>query len=354
MCLPNGEMLWNGNTDGLLSQKTVSRSLKDRSFKGFYAPVGKRNLSFNKRCRLPHVKLEAGGISTKGHVWKLGRLIQSHDMDEQSLWVDNPTGVLDLHERKRLIQLAKVLRSFQHFPLEKEIRKYLHLDSLGDANRRFLYEIFAESYMRTMASELVNAIDQGTSLRLGCLWDPSGRKSPYRAISIWDHDDEEERAYENSYELSASDGKDSALSFTASRPETQVPDEHDANDVDRHVPIEVERMGFSRDVDDAAPRLRIKRWRLGLCFFEGWSRTDVVPWPPGLETIWIHGHNNATYNPLPKADQLFHVQLSEVAPSTIPAYHPSPSEYSTTADNIASNQILFLYLRGKIPSSGTK
>lgn len=35
-------------------------------------------------------------------------------------------------------------------------------------------------------------------------------------------------------------------------------------------------------------------------------------------TLKVPGHNNATYGPIPKASQLFHIEFFEIAPSTIP------------------------------------
>ncbi|KAI0190357.1 hypothetical protein EV127DRAFT_365058 [Xylaria flabelliformis] len=48
----------------------------------------------------------------------------------------------------------------------------------------------------------------------------------------------------------------------------------------------------------------------------------------------VPGHNNVTYGPVPKEDQLFQVELLEIAPSPIPL-----------------NQYFFVLLRGSIPES---
>jgi hypothetical protein len=46
--------------------------------------------------------------------------------------------------------------------------------------------------MRMMAVELVSAIDEGKTLRLGSLWGRPGAVTPYTAIFIWEHDGHED------------------------------------------------------------------------------------------------------------------------------------------------------------------
>ena len=285
MCLLNGEILWNKEANGSLFHMTVSEFLRSQSFKGFYAPIGSRSLSFNKGCRFIHTSLTQNGVFTKGHIWKLGGVIDSHELKDEPSWVKNPAGRLSLHERKRLIQLANKLRSLNHFLLERQIIQYLQHDSYLSSEDGLHQETFAASYMRIMASELVRAIDCGVAIRLGSLWEPSGRPSPYRAIFIWDHDVDQTKI--QSCEKSVPSHRNrSFLVFTASRPEIQVSDGHDANDMDRHVSLEVRHEGYVEHRGRATPRLLTDRWIAGLCFFEGLPRTAVIfPWPPGLEEI---------------------------------------------------------------------
>ncbi|KAL6405849.1 hypothetical protein AUP68_10988 [Ilyonectria robusta] len=275
MSLLNGEILSNGRSCESPSQMTVSKFLKAQSFKGFYSPLNRRSLSFNKGCRFPHVRLTPDGIFTKGHLWKLGRAITSHDVDEQTAWVDNSTGKLTLRERKRLTQLANTLRSLGYSLIERRIRRCLSLDSERDQGY-FDNESYSERYMRMMGSELVDAIDSGMTLRLGSLWDPSGQPSPYRAVFICDGGDG----------VGQSQGSESVLIFTAFRPKFQGSNGNDTNDVDRHVSLEVQHKGCVEDAGNIVPRLYTKGWRLGLCYFERSPRVDVVfPWPAGLETM---------------------------------------------------------------------
>lgn len=283
MCLLNGEILRNKDTHRSTSQMTASEFLQAQSFKGFYAPTGTRSLSFNKGCRFVHTRLTPEGVFTMGHIWQLGRLIHPREVRKTPSWVEEPVGMLSLQERKRLTQLANRLKNLEHFHLGRQIEVFLQRDSCLPPERSDP-ETFAAAYMRTMSSELVVAIDSNITLRLGSLWEPSGRRSPYRAIFIRDFERDGKKDKCKSKRLAQADG--SSLIFTASRPEFQLSDRHDANDVDRHVSLFVRHKGFVRDKGKVVPRLYVDSWILGLCFFEGLSRTSVIfPWPPGLTKI---------------------------------------------------------------------
>lgn len=47
-------------------------------------------------------------------------------------------------------------------------------------------------------------------------------------------------------------------------------------------------------------------------------------------TVKVPGHNNATYGPMPKGDQLLLVEFLEIAPSPIPVYDTTPPSVSPT------------------------
>ncbi|RYP65608.1 hypothetical protein DL771_008216 [Monosporascus sp. 5C6A] len=61
------------------------------------------------------------------------------------------------------------------------------------------------------------------------------------------------------------------------------------------------------------------------------AQFEVMAEPEGA--FKVPGHNNATYGPVPKVDQLFQVEFLEIAPSPIPVDH-----------------FFFVFLRGEIPS----
>ncbi|KAK4233054.1 hypothetical protein C8A03DRAFT_48273 [Achaetomium macrosporum] len=167
------------------------------------------------------------GIHTYGHMWNLGKVIDTRNWPASGAY------------RRRLAYLIG-------------ISNYLDRDA-GLAG-----------YMHTMAEEIAEAIKRRDQLMLGCLWDP-GYHRPYMAVFVW----------------GAQDAVPQTLAFTASRPE-HVTDEFDLNDLDRHVTFEV----GVEDQNSRVPRLRIRRWLPGMCFFRGVFREEVVfPWPSDLKGI---------------------------------------------------------------------
>ncbi|CAM6002306.1 unnamed protein product [Sphagnum balticum] len=259
MCLLNGEIPHNSAVEAThdsVQQMTVSRYLKAQFFNEFYAPKDKRNLTFNKGCRFIDVELKASGIMTKGHLWKLGRVIRTATFSRRLPWVEDPSGSLTLHQRKRLTQLANKLRSFSHTFLANQIESYLCRDSFENSGEQFRDKTFPRSYLRMMAVELVTAMDKGKTLRLGSIWGAIEAVTPYTAIFIWEGDGHEDGDIEGTRDEesedvdtedeesqdSASDESDQrqrvlpAFVFTASRPKKPRSDQHDPNDIDRHAP----------------------------------------------------------------------------------------------------------------------
>lgn len=65
----------------------------------------------------------------------------------------------------------------------------------------------------------------------------------------------------------------------------------------------------------------------------------------------VFGTNNATYGPIPLADQVFEVEFLEMAPSPLPVYVAVISKAETTLTKGLSDRIFFVLLRGTISSS---
>ena len=230
--------------------------------------------------------------------------------------------------QKELIYLRQELERLGHFPLAREIRKYLRHHASTDG----VPMGYVNWYMNLMASELVNAIASCRPLRLACLWDPYRRiTSPYSAVFIWDGDsgeqgfesdgeeededddddededeeEEEDEADETDAEMTNSNGGSSSRSdwdigngsrwepefvFTDSRAEDPGSEAHDPNDLDQHVSLEVrvENLDEITELVEQAeePRLRVQRWLTGLCFFRRQPRIPAVfPWPSNLALI---------------------------------------------------------------------
>ncbi|KAF6781499.1 hypothetical protein CSOJ01_16075 [Colletotrichum sojae] len=184
MCLLNGEILDNGNNNmASIAELTTSEFLNRMMFRQFNAPEDDtRKLTFNKGCRLTDVKLTVGGIATRGHLWKLGPIIDTARFRRELPWINEPRGRLTLNERKRLPQLVFRLRDFDYHWLADRIRE--HLDADADAAGEE-YCSFREIYLHLMAAEPAAAIRTRRKLRLGKIWDKSERSAQYRALFVW-------------------------------------------------------------------------------------------------------------------------------------------------------------------------
>ena len=269
MCLLNGEILDNNDDGrGLVASMTTSNFLQRQLFGAFGAPEDDaRRLTFNKGCRLTNVQLTADGIATKGHLWKLGRVLDT-SMFGQLPWIAKVGGRLKLKQRKRLMKLVICLSDLEYSSLAGRIGEYLATDA--GANTEEDFASFTEMYLHRMAAELAAAIGAGQKLRLGSIWDPKGRPSSYRAVFVWSHEDGDE------------DDPPPAFAFTSARSRDPGSEAHDPNDIDRHVSLEV---GLEK-AGDSVPHVRVCRWLFGMCFFKGCPLTDVVfPWPRVLQAL---------------------------------------------------------------------
>lgn len=81
-----------------------------------------------------------------------------------------------------------------------------------------------------MAFELAAAIRARQKLRLGSIWDPTDQHEPYRAVFVWP-DKASNRARQPTTP---------AFVFTSAREGGTGSEAHDANDVDRHVALDVD------------------------------------------------------------------------------------------------------------------
>ena len=288
MCLLNGEILYNGRAKGShppTSQMTVSAYLETQFFHGFCSPRDEHSLTFNRGCRLISVELGASGIATKGHLWRLGRTIRTAEFSCRLPRVGRQTGGLTSRQQNRLAQLATVLRSHSHTPLADKIEAYLRYDSSSSSSDKVWNTTFPKRYMRMMATELASAIDGRKTLRLGSLWGLAEAVTWYDAIFVWEDGDPKVGDTGSTTRDTASrrQGERPAFVFTASRPKRPSSSRRTADDVDCHVSLEVELTGSGVD---GPPRLHVKRWLPGLCFFKGYPRRDVIfPWPSSLEAV---------------------------------------------------------------------
>jgi hypothetical protein len=293
MCLLNGEILRNGVEEEdptSMSDKTVSQYLKAQAFKEFCAPRSERDLTFNKRCRFVEVQLKESGIKTRGHLWKLGRIIHTARFRLPLSGAEKPSCSLTPDKRGRLTQLVAELRLVGETSLANQVERFLNDDSTR-SDETFKSEAFSKRYMDIMAEELVVAIENGRPLRLGQIWGPLEPEVPCSAIFVWDSNRTEERdigdkPHETNTRSKGDRGLQEAFVFTATSPMERGYQQHGTNDLDHHVSLEVSWPLSWRQRPNCLPRLYIKRWVLGLCFFYGFPKTKVIfPWPSALQAV---------------------------------------------------------------------
>ncbi|KAI7758723.1 hypothetical protein LZL87_013785 [Fusarium oxysporum] len=293
MCLLNGEILRNETRENPVSMldKTLSQFLEEQAFKGFCAPESERSLTFNKGCRFVDVKFTRKGIKTKGHLWKLGRIIDPVRFRLPLPEAKNKSCPVTQDEQRHLTHLAAELRRLHEATLAMHIERFLNYDPTRQEDN-LKNKTFSRRYMRLMAEELVTAIKKGKLLRLGRMWNFKKKTNPCSAIFIWDADGTEETNIQgNSYQSNINNKRgrkpEWKFAFTASRPLERGLQQHGTNDLDHHVSLEVKWPSSRDQSPNELPQLLIKRWIVGLCFFYDFPRTDVIfPWPSSFNTIF--------------------------------------------------------------------
>jgi len=158
-------------------------------------------------------------------------------------------------------------------PLASRLEEYLAADARAAGKD---YNCFADMYLHRMATELAEAISAGQKLRLGLTSDPEGQweePTSYNAVFVW-----------SGRRGGAPNPPAPAYVFTSSRQGDPGSQTYDANDLDRHVSLEVD-IKQPRG-SGGVPQLRIQTWRFGMCFFSGCPRIRVLfPWPRALEAV---------------------------------------------------------------------
>ncbi|KAI0107137.1 heterokaryon incompatibility protein-domain-containing protein [Nemania sp. FL0031] len=262
--LLNGEILYNGldSRDRVSDGHNITHFLSTQAFNQYSPPQQARGLTYNKSCRFIDAVLKRRGIRTQGHLWKLGRRIDTSEFSNRLPYVEDD-GSLTRDERRNLMLLANELGKRGFRDLRVEIIAYLERTDTSQSGNSF-----AKEYQKYMAKELAAAVSQCRLLRLGALWSFSDEHSPYRGIFICNQPETD-------------DGPDYV--FTASREEEEADDGGDLlNDIDRHVSLEVD----CTITNGPIPNLHTRRWIHGLCFFYGCPRMDVnFPWPRAITQV---------------------------------------------------------------------
>ncbi|KAI1142683.1 hypothetical protein F5Y05DRAFT_365706 [Hypoxylon sp. FL0543] len=264
--LLNGEVLENNPKQanrGSLDDN-IHEFLSKQSLNSFRPPIDE-GLTFIKSCRFIKPQLTAQGTLTEGHLWRLGKVIRRKPLKEEKYRTLPP-----LDEFAAELYYGKYGRSYAE--LAFKIQQW-SLDPINRRNRRT-----CPGWREWMAEEVERALEDGDALRLGCLVHPKygSEDSPYRAIFVGDSNKDWEDETVGSY------------AFTSIQPAKP----HARGEIDRHVSLEVEvewqkQEGSERRPSPADPKLYIKRWLNGLCFFEfedvpPQPRPVLFPWPSAL------------------------------------------------------------------------
>ncbi|KAI1504459.1 heterokaryon incompatibility protein-domain-containing protein [Biscogniauxia marginata] len=269
--LLNGEIIENDpkRCRGTLKDD-IFTYLSKQSLSNFRPPVDEE-LTFIKSCRFIDPQLMPEGMLTRGHIWKLGKVIR----------------------RKKPMKGEKFRRLTPLEVLATELEYRIHGESYSDLAARLLAwtqeyppPLADARYQRPwewrdwMANEVEEALLEGRPLRLASLVHPKygAEVSRYRAIFVSSGEDDD-ADWEDEESSSA------RYIFTSTRPAKNGR----IGDIHKHVSLEVEiewPKPESKEEEGhrhAVPKLYIKRWRNGLCFFEGYPQRQVLfPHPPDL------------------------------------------------------------------------
>ncbi|KAI1083330.1 hypothetical protein F5B20DRAFT_460499 [Whalleya microplaca] len=255
--LLNGEILENDpkkHNRGTLND-TILTYLSKQSLSSFRSPIDEE-LTFIKSCRFVEPQLTPKGIQTRGHLWKLCHVIRDKPMKRQKYNTLTPLETLATK-----LQYNRGGPSYTELAIE--IMTWVHgSPPTTSKGRRRPWD-----WRHWMASEVEQALLDGKALRLGCVVHPKygTEQSSHRAVFVGD---------------SADDWKDESLVsyvFTSSRPPRNI-----LGNIQKHVSLEV-AVEWPEPESRSLPKLTIKRWLNGLCFFEGLPQRPVLfPWPTAL------------------------------------------------------------------------
>ncbi|KAI0116856.1 hypothetical protein F4814DRAFT_439428 [Daldinia grandis] len=242
--LLNGEIIENNPKRLILGtlKHNIHEYLSKQSLSNFRPPV-LQGLHFIKGCRFINPRLTLEGIFTRGHLWKLGKVIRR-----------KPMRIYGASYTEIAANLISRVPGRTH--------------SLGCGGW----------WLDCMAGEVEDALMQGKALRLGRLVDPrhGTEYGPYNAVFVGDsHDDWKDE-----------DGDEGRASYAFTS--YQFHEEDMPGYTEKHVSLEVDIEWQKRDRSEGrshytSPKLHIKRWLNGLCFFEGAQIGQVLfPWHPTL------------------------------------------------------------------------
>ena len=247
--LLNGEILQN-ELGPQLRARGFAQFFRQHIFHKVQPPVGMDNLTFGKHCRFQGVQLCREGIITRGYLWRVSAVLQ----------IRGPQSKYSIDSVQTAASpSASLWECLQEFAEELE-RSY---PQIANQLSQFVSEMAALSqfgaraqFMIAMAKEVARAWSERRPLivghRLGhsldcAIFVPADERSLPRQVFTWWYN-ASERKWKDSLEP-----------------------------MDKHVLFEVERNPYA---EPDLPRLRIKQWINGLCFFaQSVSQRVLFPWP---------------------------------------------------------------------------
>jgi hypothetical protein len=256
LTLLNGEVLVSTEDKDSWSLDTkIFQFLEERSL--VLHQMDRRQLTFQKSCRLDRVKLTSEGIYTTGHLWQLYKDIRISG-SRGSSFKEDVGNRLTRHERSQLRRLAKLLDSGQEGMQYHELAKKLRLFTQRDKNSYDAQQTFAKRYMDLMARKIIDAMYSETQiLCLGRLVDGffGSECSSYTGIFVV------EARHENPSYI-----------FTSLSPAGDG-----LRQINKHVSLLVSPVGTQASYP---PNMIARQWVSGLCFFSERTKIDVMfSWP---------------------------------------------------------------------------
>ncbi|KAI5861864.1 hypothetical protein GGS23DRAFT_575291 [Durotheca rogersii] len=255
--LLNGEIMENNpkHTDLGSTTDNIFEYISKQSLGTFQSPVS-QSLTFIKSCRFVEPGMTPEGIRTRGHLWKLGRIIRP--------------GPMTRVKYRTLSLLDELATNLQFGKYGVGCGELAHLLCQWLYERPMSQGDGPRAWQGWMMDEVEKALKEGKALRLGHFAHPAdGIGDNPRAIFIdsdrsdWDDDDDGEPAPSYAF---------TSMWFARG-------DQLDS--LNKHVSLEVE--ADWPVAEGRLPRLYTKRWLNGICFFQGCPLRPVVfPWPSAL------------------------------------------------------------------------
>ncbi|KAI0100402.1 heterokaryon incompatibility protein-domain-containing protein [Nemania sp. FL0031] len=295
LCLLNGEVMENHPRPRRGTLRDGIFTYLSKQFLRSFRPPIDEGLTFIKSCRLVDPVLTLAGTQTRGHLWRLGKVIRPQALKRNKYCTLSPLETLatDLQYNKygkSYTELAtNLLACIQEASATRRIGKHQRYTGRSPFPHSRPW-----GWRSWMTSEVETALLEGKPLRLASVVGAENRADGhYSAIFVGEDADD----------WGDDEGDDNAnvppsYVFTSVRPTK----EHARfGDIPKHVSLEVElewpkhdhkpskddinipQAEQERSSEPRLPKLYIKRWLNGLCFGEPYPQQPVLfPWPADL------------------------------------------------------------------------